>query len=100
MAQIVVDQSRIAEGESYFAAYVDRPDARGSGIVAELSTSLVGPVTADRLRPRKLSGFELPALELIELAQRRADEQGVRKILLIDPDGWLPLAKINRYAPR
>ena len=100
MAQVVMDKSDIAEGESYFAAYVDRRDARGSSIVAELSTGLVGPVTADRLRPRKLSGFELPVLELIEIAQRRAEEHGVRKILLIDPEGWLPLAKINRYARR
>ncbi|USI77585.1 hypothetical protein [Sphingopyxis sp. USTB-05] len=100
MAQIVVDKSHIAEGETYFAAYIDRPNARGSAIVAELATGLTGPVTPDRLRARKLSGFELPALELIELAQRRADEQGVKKILLIDPYGWLPLAKVNRYARR
>lgn len=96
--QIVTNAALIAEGEAYFAAYVDRARESEASIVAELATGLVGPVTPSRLSPRKLSGFELPALELLRLARERAEEQGVRKILLIDPGGWLPLAKIDRYA--
>lgn len=100
MAQIVTDAASIADGEAYFAIYVDRARDSETSIVAELATGLAGPVSPSRSAPRKLSGFELPALELMRLAQVRASEQGVRKILLIDPEGWLPLAKIDRYARR
>jgi hypothetical protein len=72
----------------------------GQSIVAEMEMDLTGPVTADVAQPRKLSGFELPALELVHKAQQRAAEMGVEKILLVDPQGLLSLARINRYAPR
>lgn len=100
MVQIVTDAALIADGEAYFAIYVDRARDSDVSIVAELATELVGPVSPSRLAPRRLSGFELPALELMRLAGERASEQGVQKILLIDPEGWLPLAKIDRYARR
>jgi hypothetical protein len=59
---------------------------------------MVGPVSPEIARPRKLSGFELPALEMMHLAKQRAFEKGVTKILLVDPHGLLSLARINRYA--
>ena len=98
MAELVVDETRIVEGERYFALYVDRPKVAGSSVVADLKMNLVGPVTAEVLRARSLSGFELPALEMAHNAVERAQEQGVLQILLVDPNGLLPLAKVNRYA--
>lgn len=97
MPEIIIDETQIADGEAYFALYVDCPKGAGSSIVADLKMGLTGPVSADILQPRKLSGFELPALELAKKAKARADEQGVKRILLIDPRGLLPLAKVNRY---
>jgi hypothetical protein len=97
MADVIINEDLIEEGEAYLVVYVDRPRG-GSTIVGELTMGLEGPVTADVALPRKLSGFELPALEMVHLAHERAAEQGVTKILLVDPHGLLPLAKINRYA--
>lgn len=97
MIEVIINEGLIEEGEAYFVVYVDKPRIGGT-IVGELTMGLVGPVTADIARPRTLSGFELPALEMVQLAHERAAEQGVTKILLVDPHGLLPLAKINRYA--
>ena len=97
MAEILLNEQAIASGEPYFAVYVDRPTGAGQSIVAELEMNLVGPVTAQMAKPRRLSGFELPALELMHKAKQRAAEQGVMKILLVDPQGLLSLARINRY---
>jgi len=98
LAEIILNETMIAEDEPYFIAYVDRPKGAGQTIVAELAMGLVGPVTKEQMKPRKLSGFELPALELLHKAHERAAESGVRKILLVDPLRLLPLAKIHRYA--
>lgn len=99
MAELIINDAAIDDGEAYFAVYVDRPKGTAQPIVAELVVDLIGPVTPDRIVARRLSGFELPALELIHKARERAAEAGVRKILLIDPQGLLTLAKINRYTP-
>lgn len=93
---MILDDRLIAPGEPFFIAYVDQP--KGGSIVAELAMDLVGPATSDQLAPRRLSGFELPALELLHKARERADEAGIGKILLIDPHGLLSLARVNRYA--
>lgn len=98
MAELVVDETRIGEGERYFALYVDRPKGAAATVVADLKMNLEGPVTPEVLRARSLSGFELPALEMAQKAMERAHEQGVVHILLVDPNGLLPLAKVNRYA--
>lgn len=98
MAELVIDETRIGKGERYFALYVDRPKGAGSTVVADLKMNLEGPVTPEVLRARSLSGFELPALEVAHKAMERAQEQGVVQILLVDPNGFLPLAKVNRYA--
>ena len=95
---MIINEFLIEADEPYFIAYVDRPKNATPAIVAELATGLLGPVTSERLTPRKLSGFELPALELLHKAKERAVEAGVHKILLVDPDGLVPLAKVNRYA--
>lgn len=100
MAEVVTDAHAIEAGENYIAIYVDCLNGLGQSIVAEMEMDLTGPVTADDAQPRKLSGFELPALELLHLAQERAGEKGVRKILVIDPQGLLRLARTNRYACR
>ena len=96
MAEVILDERLIARDEPFFIAYVDHP--KGSTIVAELAMDLVGPPTQEQLALRKLSGFELPALELLHKAKDRAAEAGVEKILLIDPQGLLSLARVNRYA--
>ena len=100
MAEIIIDDLLIDPGESFFAVYVDRPRGVSPTVVADLDMDLVGPVTPEQAQPRKLSGFELPALELIEKAQARAAEQGVRKILLVDPLGLLSLVRISRHGRR
>jgi hypothetical protein len=100
VAEIVLNERTIEDGESYFAVYVDRTRGVGQSIVGELEMNLIGPVSAEIAQPRRLSGFELPALEMMHLAQQRAAEQGVKKILLIDPQGLLTLARINRYDRR
>lgn len=99
MTEFIINETLIEAGEPYFIVYVDRPRGIGQAIVADLATDLVGPVSAERLVPRRLSEFQLPALELVHKAKGLADEAGVRRILLVDPQGLLPLAKINRYAP-
>lgn len=98
MAEVILDARLIAAGEPFFIAYVDQSKGVGSAIVAELAMDLVGPPTPAQLAPRKLSGFELPALELLHKAKTRAAEVGVEKILLVDPQGMLSLARVNRYA--
>lgn len=98
MAEVVSDTSAIEAGESFIAVYVDCSRGVGQSIVAEMKMDLTGPVTTDIAQPRKLSGFELPALEVLHLAQMRAGERGVKKILLVDLQGFLRLARTNRYA--
>ena len=98
MAEIVTDEQVIKAGERYFAMYVDRPGGAERPVVAELETGLVGPVSAEQARPRPLSGFEFPVLELVERAQRLAAEERVARILVIDPHGQMPLARIG-YKP-
>jgi len=95
VVDVIINETLIEPGERYFIAYVDRPKGAGAQIVADLEMDLTGPVTAELMTPRKLSGFEFPALELIERARRTASENGVRKILLIDPKGFVPLSKVN-----
>ena len=99
MAELIINDATIEDGEAYFIVYVDRPKGAAHPTVADLVMDLTGPVTPDRIVPRRLSGFELPALELIHKARERAAEVGVRKILLVDPQGLLTLAKINRFEP-
>lgn len=97
MAEITIDPTSIAAGEQYFVVYVDGLHGANLSIVAELRMGCIGPVTPELLNPRKLTGFALPAQELMQKAQERAIERGVGKILLIDPFGLLSLANINRY---
>jgi len=96
MVEVILDERLIAHGEPFFIAYVDQP--KNGTIDAELAMDLIGPATDAQVAPRKLSGFELPALELLHKAKARAAEAGVGKILLIDPQGLLSLARVNRYA--
>lgn len=100
MVEVIIKDRLIERGETYFAVYVDRPRGISQTVVADLDMDLVGPVSPEQAKPRKLSGFELPALELMEKAQARAAEQGVRKILLVDPHGLLSLARISRHGRR
>ncbi len=95
LVDVIINEALIEAGERYFIAYVDRPKGIGAQIVADLEMDLIGPVTVDLMVPRKLSGFEFPALELIERARRTAGESGVRKILLVDPQGLVRLSKVN-----
>lgn len=76
LTEVVTDVHAIVAGENYIAFYVDCSRGVGQSLVAEMEMDLIGPVTADVAQPRKLSGFELPALELLHLAQERAGEKG------------------------
>jgi hypothetical protein len=97
LAEVIVDPNSIADGENYFIVYVDGLHGMNRSIVAEMRKDCIGPVTPELLRPRKLTGFALPAKELLQKAMERASERGVNKILLVDPFGLLPLASLNRY---
>lgn len=83
LAEILLNEQAIAPDEPYFAVYVDRPTGAGQSIVAELEMNRVGPVTAHMAKPRRPSGFDLFAPELMHEAKQRATEQGVMKILLV-----------------
>jgi hypothetical protein len=100
MVEVIINEQLIAAGEPYFAVHVDKRRAAKADIVGELTVDLTGPVSLEIVKPRKLSGFELPALEFIQLAKAQAAEKGIDKILLVDPNGLLPLAKINLYAAK
>lgn len=97
LVEVVLDALAIGAGEPYFAVYLDQSRGVGQSIVAELEMDLTGPVAPEVAQPRRLSGFELQALELMHKAPERAAERNVQKILLIDPQGFLRLARINRY---
>ena len=75
MPKIIINEEQIVQGEPYFALYVDCPRGVGSPIVADLKMGLIG-----------------------QKAVERAKEQNVMRILLVDPHGYMPLAKLNRYA--
>jgi hypothetical protein len=98
MVEVIINEQLIAAGEPYFVVHVDKRRAAKADIVGELTVDLTGPVSPEIVKPRKLSGFELPALEIIKTASSRAAKEGIDKILLVDPNGLLPLAKINLYA--
>ena len=100
MVNVILNEHAIEPGEPYFAVYVDRPNGVGQSIIADLKMDLTGPASPEVVAPCMLSGFELPALELLHKARERATERGVKKILLVDPLGLLPLARVNRYAER
>lgn len=100
MAEFIINERLIEPGEPYFALYVDRPGGAGRPLVGELAIGLIGPVASEQSRPKRLSGFELPALEAAERAQRRAAEQGVKRILVVDPYGQLTLARIGAGSKR
>lgn len=100
MAEVVFDAGLNGDGEPFFVVHIDKPRGVGGTVVGELTLEQVGPVSAEIARPRRLIGFELPALATMHLAGERAHEKGVTKILLVDPQGLLPLAKANRYARR
>ncbi len=95
MAEVIFDATLVADGEPCFIVYVDKARTVGQDFVATLSMNVTGPVPADKILPRKPTGGELSALETMRFAQERADELGVAKILLVDPQGLLPLAKIE-----
>ncbi len=60
----------------------------------------VSPQRRVTCRPRAgcmQGGNFLPALEMARKAMERAHEQGVVHMMLVDPRGLLPFAKINSY---
>lgn len=95
LADVIFDAALVAIGEPCFIVYVDRIRMTGQDIVATLSMNVTGPVPPEKILPRKPTGGELPVLEAMRFAQERARELGVAKILLVDPHGLLPLAKIE-----
>ncbi|MPT48396.1 MAG: hypothetical protein E2598_08250 [Sphingobium sp.] len=99
MAELIYDAAKIDEGERFFLVHVGRAPI-GDAILADLDMDEVGPVSADKLEPRRFSGFEFPAGDVMHRAHARAGETGVRKILIVDPYGQLSFAARSRYDRR
>jgi hypothetical protein len=99
MAELIYDANQLADGQAFILLQVGRGGASNQ-IVADITMDLTAPATAEHLAPAIMSGFEFPAREALTLAQRRASEMDVRAILIVDPYGLLPHAKINRYERR
>ncbi|EPR18790.1 hypothetical protein M527_11520 [Sphingobium indicum IP26] len=99
MAELIYDPSMIEDGERVFLVHVGRAPV-GDTILADLEMDEVGPIAADRLAPRRFSGFEFPAGDVMHKAHARANEAGVRKIMVVDPYGQLRFAAPSRYDRR
>lgn len=99
MAELIYDPSKVEDGERVFLVHVGRAPV-GDAVLADLDMDEVGPIAADRLAPRRFSGFEFPAGDVMHRAHARASETGVRKIVIVDPYGQLRFASPSRYDRR
>ncbi|HWU13258.1 MAG TPA: hypothetical protein VN157_04525 [Caulobacter sp.] len=99
MAELVYDPQHLSPGETYYRLTVGTNPSTGA-ILADLDMDLVAPADPD-FTPAPFSGFELPARDTLfqaqAQAQARAGENGVGKILVVDPLGLLSLAPPSRY---
>lgn len=95
MAELVYDPQHLSPGETYYRLTVGTNPSTGA-ILADLDMDLVAPADPD-FAPAPFSGFELPARDMLFQAQARAGENGVGKILVVDPLGLLSLAPPSRY---
>lgn len=95
MAELVYDPQHLSPGETYYRLTVGTNPSTGA-ILADLDMDLLAPADPD-FAPAAFSGFELPARDALFQAQARAGENGVGRILVIDPLGLLSLAPPSRY---
>lgn len=84
MTELVYDPAVIGADERYFPVHVSRAPV-GDAILADLDMDELGPVAPEKLMPRRFSGFEFPAGDVMHRAHTRASEAGVHKILIVDP---------------
>lgn len=99
MAELIYGGTKIDAGERFFLVHVGRAHTSGA-ILADLEMNEIGPVAVQKLVPRRFSGFELPANDVMNFAQARAYEMDVDKILVVDPHGQLLFAARSRYGGR
>lgn len=97
MAELVYDPQVLSPGELYYRLTVGTNPSTGA-ILADLDMDLVAPPAPEDTV--SFSGFELPARDALFQAQSRASENGVGKILVVDPFGLLSLAPPSRYGRR
>jgi hypothetical protein len=98
MAELVYDPQVLSPGERYYRLTVGTNPSTGA-ILADLDMDLVAPAAEDTA-PLAFSGFELPARDALFQAQSRASENGVGKILVVDPFGLLSSAPLGRNGRR
>ncbi|WP_213978897.1 hypothetical protein [Sphingomonas sp. dw_22] len=79
MTEAIINEAAIDAGEPYFIVYVDRPKGVGQSVVATLETGLIGPVTPEKMTPRWLTGFELPASQMVA---GQSNKDGAKRCLI------------------
>lgn len=99
MAELIYDQSKAEDGEAIFVVHVGRTPTSET-VLASLEMEAVAPIAEEQLAPFRFSGFEFPAGDVMHLAQARAAERSVKKILVVDPYGLLRFAASSRYDRR
>lgn len=94
MSDLVYDPEHLSPGEPYYRLRVAMNPSTGA-ILGDLDMGLVAPDQGDGVGDA-FSGFEIPARD-VSLAQTRAAEAGVQKILVVDRYGFLSMAAPSRY---
>lgn len=87
MADFVYDPQHLSPGKPYYRLRVATNPSTGA-ILGEVDVDLIAP-DQDGGASYTFSGFELPARDALSLAQARATEAGVEKILVVDRYGLL-----------
>lgn len=96
MAELIYDAQQLAPGEPFYRLRIGLNPSTNA-ILGDVDMDLTAPAIGDDLAPTAFSGFEWPAREALALAQARAAENGIAKILVVDPLGLLSLAPAGRY---
>ncbi|HTU12452.1 MAG TPA: hypothetical protein VMG08_16290 [Allosphingosinicella sp.] len=98
MAELIYDPALIGPDEPIFVLHVGQTGSAET-IVASLDLEQVGPPAEHAAKP-VLTGFDLPANDVLYKAHELAAEEGVRRILVADPFGMLRFAPVSRYSRR
>lgn len=99
VAELVYDAQSLTPGESVFVLHVGQA-LPAKTILASLTMDLTVPLDEAALRPLHFTGFEQRAGDLLQLAKQRGAERGIKRIVVVDPYGMLPLASPGRYGRR
>jgi hypothetical protein len=91
MAEIIFDPTQIEPGERTIVLRVGRAHTAPT-VLAELELDLVGPLALSPHAPMDFSGFESRAADALRQAHALASEQGIRRIVAVDPGHMLSIA--------